>query len=289
MVRVIAVALLSGTLLAAVCATSAQPEKSSGMQAVPEAESTASGTAALPPAPSAKNSTIFGGSIRKIDPVLDEFWLNIYGQRPLKVLFDERTHLYRDGARIPLLEFAPAKYASVQTALDGTRIFAVSVHILSKTPTGQFSGRVLRYDPRSGKLTLRAASGPPFAVIVPATATFQRTGQSAFASRPSGREDLAPGALVSVTFTANDGQGIAHHIVVYAVPGSTFAFSGHITALDTSSGTMVLADPRDQRSYQLHFYPAQILPGHALHIGARVRVDATFDGNTYTAIDIRSY
>lgn len=289
MVRVVAVALLAGGVAASVCVASAQPEKLSGIQAALGAESVANGTAPLPPAPSAQDSTIFGGSIRKIDPVLDEFWLNIYGQRPLKVLFDERTQLYRDGVRIPLHDLAPVQYASVQTALDGTSIFAISVHILSKAPTGQFSGRVVRYEAGSGRLTLHAVSGPPFTVIIPASATFQRTGQTSFASQPSGTKDLVPGALVSVTFTTSDGRGIAHHVVVYAVPGSAFVFSGKITALDTSAGTMVLANSHSQRSFELHFYPAQILPGQALHIGEHVRVDATFDGNTYTATNIKPY
>ena len=289
MVRGVAFAVLAGAALVSAGAVPAQSHKLSGIDAVLQAESAAADAAALPAAPPAKDSTIFGGSIHKIDPVLDEFWLNIHGQRPLKVLFDERTQVYRDGARIPLHDLAPAEYASVQTALDGTSIFAISVHILSKAPTGQFRGRVLNYDSSSGRLVLSSVTGPRFTVKVPASATFERTGQTSFAAQPSGPWDLRPGALVAVTFTASGGQGVAGQVVVYAVPGSRFAFSGRITALDMSSGTMVLLDPRDQRSYQLHFDPAQVEAGETLHIGERVRVDAAFDGNTYTAADITSY
>jgi len=71
------------------------------------------------------------------------------------------------------------------------------------------------------------------------------------------------------------------------VPGSSFAFSGSITDLNTAAGTFTLVDPRDQRSYQLHFYPNQL--STPLHLGQRVRVDATFDGSTYTAVDIAPY
>ena len=287
MVRWIAVGLLTGAGLASTCAASAPADKLSGMGAVLQTESTAPGAMKLPAAPPAKSSTIFGGSIANINPVLDEFSLNIDGQRPLKVLFDERTQLYRDGVRIPLHDLAPTRYASVQTALDGTSIFALSVHILSQPPTGDFRGRVLSYDQNSGRLRLSPASGPPFTVYVAPSATFERTGQTSFTAQPSGRWDLKPGALVSVTFTTSDDRGIANHVLVFAVPGSTFAFSGSIANLNTASGTFTLVDPRDQRSYQLHFYPDQL--SSPLHLGERVRVDATFDGSSYAAVDISPY
>jgi len=287
MVRWFAVGLLAVAELASTCAASAPSDKLSGMGAVLQAESTATGAMKLPPAPSPNTSTIFGGAIEKINPVLDEFSLNIDGQRPLKVLFDERTQLYRDGVRIPLHDLAPARYASVQTALDGTSIFALSVHILSQSPSGDIRGRVLDYDQNTGRLRLSPASGPPFTVYLAPNASFQRTGQTSFTAQPSGRWDLKPGALVSATFTASNRHGIVNHIQVYAVPGSSFAFSGSITDLNTAAGTFTLVDPRDQRSYQLHFYPNQL--STPLHLGQRVRVDATFDGSTYTAVDIAPY
>ncbi len=289
MVRVVAVAVLAGAVLASVRPAAAQSEKLSGIEAALNADSLGHGAPALPPAPSPKDSTIFGGSISNINPVLDEFSLNIYGQHPMKILFDERTQLFRDGVRIPVHDLAPARFASVQTALDGTSIFAISVHVLSKAPTGDFRGRVLRFNRNSGKLVLSSTSGPPFQVIVPTSATFHRTGQTSFASQASGPQDLKPGALVAVTFTTSNGQGVANHVEVYAVPGSDFVFSGSITTLNMASGTMVLRDPRDQATYQLHFYPAQFGPGQGLHVGERVRVDATFDGFNYSAIDIKPY
>ena len=104
---------------------SADPGGLSGPRAVLEATDLSAG---LPPLPSAKDSTIFGGAIRHIDPVRDQFLLDIYGERPMKVLFDERTQVYRNGVKIPVHDLEAADHASVQTALDGTRIFALSVH-----------------------------------------------------------------------------------------------------------------------------------------------------------------
>ena len=51
---------------------------------------------ALPPAPRGK-STIIGGEIRRVDPVRDELTLRVFGQHPVKILFDDRTQVYLDG------------------------------------------------------------------------------------------------------------------------------------------------------------------------------------------------
>src|SRR5579863_1204224 len=83
---------------------------------------------AIPPLPSGK-STILGGAIHDVDPVLDRFSLRIVGEKPITILFDERTQVFLDGKKIPLLDLRPASHASVQTILDGTSVFALSVHI----------------------------------------------------------------------------------------------------------------------------------------------------------------
>src|ERR1700677_598669 len=73
----------------------------------------------LPPPPRGK-STILGGEIRAVDPVRDELTLKTFGERPLKILFDERTQVFLDGKKIRLHELHPAEHASVQPLLDGT-------------------------------------------------------------------------------------------------------------------------------------------------------------------------
>ena len=100
----------------------------------------------LPPIPRGK-TTILGGEIRNFDPVRDQFSLQIYGQRPMKILFDERTQVYRDGVKDSSARLGPEDHASVQTILDGENVFAVSIHILSGSPEGECEGRVLRYNP----------------------------------------------------------------------------------------------------------------------------------------------
>lgn len=272
-------------------AAATQSGKVSGTPAMLDADPPGGTLADLPPLPSAKQSTIFGGAIRKIDTVRDQMTLDVYGQHPMKILFDERTQVYKDGVKIPVHDLALADHASVQTALDGTGIFAMSVHILSSIPEGKYRGRVIRFNDSTGELRLDAAPSPrPFTVYVPANAAITRTGQSLFTSLPSGRDDLRPGALVDVTFASGGGPvGVVHKIEVLAVPGAAFAFSGNITSLDVGMGALVLVDPRDDRSYQIQFFPSEIPGSRDLRIGQRVRLTASYDGHNYIASDITPY
>ncbi len=298
MIRSIAWALASGISLALSTGAMAQPatavtqsQKLSGPLATLEADNPSGGLPDLPPSPSAKESTIFGGAIRKIDPVRDQFMLDVYGQRPMKVLFDERTQVYRDGVKIPVHDLSAADHASVQTALDGTGIFAISVHILTSIPQGQFRGRVLRYHYSTGELDLDASPSPrPFKVQVPSTASIFRKGQSSFTAEQSGLSDLRPGALVDVTFVPGAGApGEATQIAVLAVPGASFVFTGNITGLDLSAGTLVLVDPRDRNSYRIQFAPSEFAGSQNLRVGQRVRLTASYDGSSYIASEITTY
>lgn len=280
--------VMSGIALALPAGALGQAGDISGTRAAIGADIPPTGKPTLPPLPGGK-STIFGGAIRNIDPVNDQFMLDIYGEHPMKILFDERTQVYRDGVKIPLHDLGTVKHASVQTTLDGTHIFAVSIHILSQLPQGDYRGRVIRYNSSTGQLQIDASPAPPLTVMVSRSASFVRKGQSAFAAQGSGPQDLRPGALVDVTFAAGQGpHAVATQVVVLAVPGVSFIFSGNLTALDTARGSLVLVDPRDQRSYQIVFSPYRI-NGRNLHVGQRVRVVASFNGSDYEASDITVY
>ena len=239
----------------------------------------------IPPAPTGK-STIMGGAIRDVDPVRDQFTLHVYGIKPLKILFDSRTQFFHDGKQIPLRDFGPATHASVQTTLDQGRVFALSVHILSQLPEGDFQGQVVSYNPGTGELVLSAAQGgQPFRLLVSKDTSFERQGQSSFASGQSGPTDLVPGSLVAVQFDAGAGKGTARQIKVLATPGSTFLFAGNITALNIPAGELVLVDPRYNMSYQITFDPhSQNVSG--LHVGQHVRVSADYDGHKYVATEV---
>ena len=90
--------------------------------------------------------------IRTVDPVRDQLILSVYGTKPMKILYDERTQVYRDGVKTSLSDLRAKDHASVQTVLDGTKIFAVSIHMLSQAPQGECQGQVLSYDAGTGHI-----------------------------------------------------------------------------------------------------------------------------------------
>ncbi len=272
----------------AVGALYAQTERLEGQQSAIKNAASAD-LPALPPAPRGK-STILGGEIRSVDPVLDQFSLRVFGQKTIKILYDERTQVFRDGNRIALRDLHPEAHASVQTILDGGNVFALSIHMLSQTPEGEAQGHILSFDSNTGELRVSSSlSRDPIKLTVRPDTSVVREGQSAFTSAASGMSDLVNGALVSIVFQSDkQGHGVANRITVLARPGSSFIFSGNLTSLDLHSGIMVVVDPRDQRSYQITFDPDRVPAAESLHTGDHVRVTASFDGSLYTALDITS-
>lgn len=250
----------------------------------PATTTQAGGTASLllPPPPSGK-ATVIGGSIRKVDPVQDEMTLKVFGGHSMKILFDARTRFYRNGVRTPLRDLHSGEHASVETVLDGTQIFARSIHILSRAPDGQCQGQVVSYDPVSRELSVSPAlSREPITIRVPAGTPIVRGGQNASAS--AGSNGLESGSLVSVMFTsASDGRGIAKKIEILAAPGSSFVFTGNITFLDMHAHEMAVTDAKDGNSYKISFDPSQFPVSLQLHEGDRVKVTAMFDGHRYVA------
>ena len=277
-------------MIFAVLGTAARAQ-SSPHQASPSEELPASSAPAasskLPPTPKGR-STVLGGEIRDVDPVRDQFTLKIFGGQSVRILFDERTQLYRNGSRIPLLDLRPDGHASVETILDGTKIFALRVHTLSQSPEGDTRGLVSSYNPQTGELTINVASSQdPIKLHVPAGTPVVRVGQNASPAQQPGSSDLARGSLVEVKFkSGSGGRGVATHVDILATPGSAFVFSGTLSFLDLHSGRFVIVDPRDNHTYEIAFDPSRFLASRDLHDGVAVKVTTNFDGTRYVASEI---
>jgi hypothetical protein len=280
---VLALIMLGGLTIAQSPLTDASSQ-SAGSQSTLRSTSAPADPFALSPAPTGK-STVLGGEIKEIDPVRDELMLAILGQRPVRILFDERTRVYRDGKAISLGELRPTNHASVQTALDGTRIYALSIHMLSRLSQGEYEGRVLNYNPDTHEVIVSAVLyRQPIKFLVPADTIVVREGQGSLPSAPSSASDLVKGALISIEFTSdNKGRGVVSQIAILATPGSAFVFSGSLSSLDMRSGLLVLVDPRDNKSYQIYFDSTQLPASRNLHEGDNVSVTAKYDGTRYVA------
>lgn len=275
-----------GAVMACFGVASAQSQAQSTAGSTITPDPTRTDLSSLPPLPHGK-STILGGAIRDVDPVMDRLTLNVFGQKPIKILFDERTQVYRDGQRISLHQLGPCEHASVQTTLDGTDVFALSVHLLSTSPQGDYQGRVLNYSAGTHELTLAGPGAKPLTLMIAQDTSVTREGQSANPQASS--SDLVSGSLVSASFQAGkEGRGVATHIAILATPGSEVIFSGRIVSLDVHQGRLVLVDPRDEKDYQISFDSSHLPESRDLLTGANVRVVTEYDGTRYVATQIHS-
>jgi hypothetical protein len=283
MIRPLALVMLSSVAFA----QSPVPPPGSAQQAIP-APAVAPPSKALPPVPSGP-STVIGGEVRSVDPVRDQLTLRVFGgSQNMRIFYDERTQVYRDGQRISVLDLKPEDHASIETTLDGDNVFALRIHMLSELPQGECDGQVLSYNPRSGEMVVNSALSPESVRIrVPAGTPVERVGQADFAAGRRGIGDLMRGSLVDVKFRpGTDGLGVAARIDVLATPGSVFTFSGDVSFLDVPAGKLVIVDPHDNQSYEFAFNAGQLPASSQMHQGSHVRIAASFDGTRYRASQI---
>jgi uncharacterized protein DUF5666 len=237
---------------------------------------------AEPPLPKGK-STVIGGTVTNLDRVRDAMTVRVFGSRQtMKILFDPRTRIFRDGAPATFRDLRNEDHVSVETRLDGTAVFAQSIHIFAGSTLGECNGQVLSYDSGKGELVIHDPLTPePVKLRLTATTIVSGTEKGPSYSLA----DLKKGALISAQFSPDrSGVRIARQLVIQALPGTTFTFSGNVTYLDVHSGVLVLTDPRDKKTYEISF--DRIPVDRQLHEGSEVTVAALFDGSRYHATDI---
>ena len=253
-----------------------------------EAKSAASTPVSLPEQPTAPlkgKPTIIGGTVTKLDLVRDELTVRVFGSKQtMKILFDPRTHIFRDGTPVALHDLRNEDHVSVETRLDGSDVFAQSIHVFGHATTGECTGQVLSYDPTRGEIIIRDALASQSVKLrvsssTPVSGTEKGPAYSA--------ADLKEGDLVTAKFSSDErGKDVARQLIIQAVPGSSFTFSGSVAYLDVHSGVLVLTDPRDKKTYEISFDQNRTPVGQQVHEGSDVTVDARFDGSHYRATAI---
>lgn len=284
MCRFLALAILSGVAFGQLSSAGSKPAQEQGAASSASLVRASSGASSLPAAPKGK-STVIGGAIRGVDRVRDQFTLDVFGGRSLKVLFDERTQIYRDGVKSAIHDLRAGDHVSVETVLDGTTVFARSIHMLSELPRSDCQGQVTDYNFADHELTVRDAQSRQLVKFrVPDGTAFVRQGQAASSAVEPGPGDLVTGTLISVKFQSdNKGHGVASEVSILATPGTAFVFVGNVASLDLHSGLLVVVDPRDDKRYDVFFDSARFPVSRELHEGADVMVTADFDGARYVA------
>jgi Domain of unknown function (DUF5666) len=230
----------------------------------------------LPAVPSGK-ATLVGGTVSGLDRVRDQFVIRPFGGSSMKVLFDGRTQFWRDGAKASSRDLSNGQKVYVDTVSDGSSIFAKNIRLVSYGATGESRGQIVSFDRGRSELTLNDGLTPkPFRVrIMPRTKVVSD-------GRETSTNLLQPGTLVTVQFRP-EGEGLvsAQQISILAAPGTSFTFIGHVIFLDFHQGLMVVMDPRDKKSYEVHFNPSSVRVNGDLQLDADVTVNAGFDGNRY--------
>ena len=232
----------------------------------------------LPKLPTAKASLI-GGTIGRLDRVRDQITVQIFGGGNMKISFDTRTHVFRDGNEASVSDLRQGDRVYIETILDGSTVFARAIRLKTSTFAGESQGIITSYRADKGELQIRDALSPQAVKIRVTSQT--RIVDGAHAASTS---KLAPGTLVAIKFgPRQDGGEVAREVSVLATPGESFTFAGQVTAIDLRLGLLVLTSSIDHKTYEIYLDPSAVGVDDNLRPPADVTVLTRFQGNRYVA------
>jgi hypothetical protein len=257
----------------------AAPDKSAAQPAASTAQETGDandplfGTAPLPKG----EVSLIGGTVQKIDRLRNRVKVKTFGDgKAMNMVFDERTHIYRDGVETTERGIRQGDRVYVDSMLDGGKLFARNIRVVTSLKPSDAQGQIVSYDARSGRMTVRDdISGVAVSFHV-SQETVVKGGDG------QGAINLVPSALVSVKFAPDKSRGaVAREISVLAVPGNTFTFSGKVRHLDMRMGMIAVENLTDNKTYELSFDPGVVR--NDVTVGSDVTVSAQFIGRGYKA------
>jgi hypothetical protein len=230
--------------------------------------------AALP----TRKTTLIGGTIEKLDRLRDQFTVRVFGGGKMKICFDPRTHIYRDGGEVSASELRSGDHVYVDTVLNSSTVFARNIR-LKTAAGGESQGIVVSYRGDNGELMLRDALSPkPLKLKLAPQTRLIDNGHTAAAT------ELIPGTLVTVSFgPQKDGIALAREVSILAIPGGSFTFVGRVTGLDLSASLLTLTSATDGKSYEIFLDPSAVAANDTLRQASDVTVLTQFDGHRYVA------
>jgi hypothetical protein len=231
-----------------------------------------------PPLPEGK-VTLVGGTVKSVDRVRNHLVVQPFGGGSMKLNFDERTHIYRDGVETTQLGIRKGDRIYVDTMLDGSSVFARNIRVKSQGQPAHAEGQVMSFDMQTGMLVLRdRLTSQPVSFRASQNTVITVDG------KPGSLADLKPGSIVSVGFSPyRANSGTATQIAISAVPGSVFTFAGKVTNVDLRNGVISVENRTDEKIYDINFNIAHVDKRDALSIGSDVTIQAVFQGTGYLA------
>jgi hypothetical protein len=227
-----------------------------------------------------KKLTLIGGTVKEIDPIRNRMTVDIYGGKQMKLIFDDRTQVTRNGAEANPLIIRKGDRVYLDTQLaSGNKIFAKQIQIVTKFEAADLNGQIVNFDPKTRTIELRdQLSAAPFRFSVDQDAAITANGGKA-----ATLADLQPGALVMAHFNnGQGGRGSIRDINIIAAPGAEFTLYGRVNHLDLRSGVLAVQNKADDKAYEVKFSPAQFKVDD-LAMGSEVAITARFNGQDYVA------
>lgn len=236
---------------------------------------------ATPPLPNSR-VTLIGGTVDKIDRVRNRLTVKVFGGGKMRMFFDDRTHIYRNGVETTMMGIKKDERVYVDTQLDANRVFARNIRIQTEAGPADARGQLVYHDRKTGKIIVRDdLSSRPVAFVM-SKDTKVRKGKAA-----GSIDEIREGSLVSVRFTPETAEnGVAQEIEILAQPGDNFTFDGTVTHVDVRNSMFGMRNDVDGKRYDIYFEPS-VDGADELGIGVNVAVSATFDGDRYTARTLR--
>lgn len=243
--------------------------------APPGAESQQAAEAEQSPLPPLGKVGLVRGVLKRMDPIHDQLLIHTFGGGNLKIAFDPRTQFLPENAGAHSNRIPAGSVVSVDTVIEGGKLFARSVRI-NPSNAGELNGQVVGYNAAKSQLTLRDPLSPQnVSLRLTSKTTILDHGQ------PFAAQALSPGMLVSVSFSPTDHE--ANKIEILAERGNSFTFAGRIVAVDLHSSILSLSNDSDQSLREVAIGSLDAANLRLLKEGAEVSVQAEFDGNRYNA------
>jgi len=265
--------LIGGCALgqAAPQAASIAPDDNSSQNQAPQNQT---GGPGLGPAELPRGRTsLVRGVLKRLDPVHDQLLIHAFGGGDVRVAFDPRTQMLAGNERTPFTSLPVGSVVSVDTVMDGGKLFAVSVRA-GTTTASEMDGQVVRYDAAKSQLTLRDPMSPEnFSVKITSSSVLLNQGKATSA------QNLVAGTLVRAWFSG--AQRTVTKLEILAEPGHSFTFQGKVIAVDLRSRVLSLSNDTDDSIRELAIDSLDSASLGLLKENANVRILAEFDGERY--------
>ena len=140
--------------------------------------------------------SLIGGTVKKVDAIRNRVMIQPFGGgKEVAVLFDDRSHIYRNGAATTVLGIHRGDRVYVDTMTLEHKVFARTIRVETATGPVEAHGQVVRFNPSNHEVQMRESltSQTVSFSISDRTALHKKNGVATTA-------DFVPGTLIEAVF-----------------------------------------------------------------------------------------